>query len=112
MPGPLDGRVVLIVQRSWTIASALADALEANGAQVLVAKNSSSDRALADDPRLSAAVLDGQSNDVRRRLEARRLPFLVYAGHAQDESATLTIIRKPASLAEVVARVEQLLSRP
>jgi DNA-binding response OmpR family regulator len=106
---PLGGRVVLIVQRSWIIANGLAIAFKAAGAQVLVAKQS--DLALADHPDLAAAVLDGQSSEMRLRLEARGIPFLLYTGHGDIEGgpANAPIVRKPAPPAEVVARVEQLL---
>jgi len=110
--GSLDGRVVLIVQRLWVVANALARAFEANGAQVLLATNSRSGLALADHPNLSAAVLDSGSRELCRQLEARGIPFLFYTGRDRinDEFATAPIIRKPASPAEVVDGVEQLLT--
>ena len=108
----LDGRVVLIVQRSWFIASILARAFEANGAKVLLATNSSSGLELVGNPLLSAAVLDRASRELCRLLEARGIPFLFYAARDRinDEFATAPIIRKPASPAEVVDGVEQLLT--
>ena len=110
--GSLDGRVVLIVQRLWVVANALARAFEANRAQVLLATNSRSGLALADHPNLSAAVLDSGSRELCRQLEARGIPFLFYTGRDRinDEFATAPIIRKPASPAEVVDGVEQLLT--
>jgi len=108
----LDGRVVLIVQRLWVVANALASAFEANGAQVLLARNSRSGLALANHPNLSAAVLDSGSRELCRQLEARGIPFLFYTGRDRinDAFATAPIIRKPASPAEVVDGVEQLLT--
>ena len=108
----LKGRVILIVQRVWVIASALASAFEANGAQVLLATNSRSGlAALADHPHLSAAVLDSRSRELCRQLEVRGIPFLLYTGRDQigDECAGAPIVRKPASPADVVDRVERLL---
>ena len=109
---PLGGRVVLIVQRSWIIASGLAIAFKAAGAKVLVAKNLRSDWALADHPHLSAAVLDSGSRELCLRLKARGIPYLFYSGsdHIEDEFATAPTVQKPARPAEVVARMQQLLS--
>ena len=108
---PLKGRVVLIVQRVWVIASALSNAFQANGAHVLLAANPRSGLALADHPRLSAAVLNGRSRELCRQLEVRGIPFLLYTGRDQidDECAEAPIVRKPASPADVVDRVERLL---
>jgi hypothetical protein len=78
--GSLDGRAVLILQRLWVVANALADAFEANGAQILLSTNSRSGMALADHPNLSAAILDSGSRELCRQLEARGIPFLFYTG--------------------------------
>src|SRR5215475_3901930 len=69
----LQGRTILIVQRTWLIASTLADAFEAKGAQVVMAKKADPD--LANLPNLSAAVLDGQRVGLRRELQSRRIPL-------------------------------------
>ena len=102
----LHGRLILIVQRRWIIARALADAFEARGAEVVMAKNSLFD--LVDLPNLSAAVLDSASGDLRHRLSAREIPFVLYTAREQTDDAP--IIRKPAPAADVVAHVEKLLS--
>ena len=101
----LHGRLILIVQRRWIIARALADAFEARGAEVVMAKNSLFD--LVDLPNLSAAVLDSASGDLRHR-SAREIPFVLYTAREQTDDAP--IIRKPAPAADVVAHVEKLLS--
>jgi|SRR5215831_19388141 len=113
MAGSLDGRVVLVVQRSWLIANNLARALEANGAKVLLATNSSSALRLVDHPLLSAAVLNSDSRELCRLLEARGISFLFYTGRAQiiDEFNTAPVIRKPARPAEVVDGVGRLLTQ-
>jgi len=79
---------------------------------VLLATHSNSVLALADHPDLSAAILDSQRAEVRRRLEARGVPFLFYTARDQieGESASAPMVRKPAAPTEVVARVEQLMT--
>ena len=107
----LRGRVILIVQRIWTIASALATEFEGKGAQVVVlAKNSHPD--LADVPNLAAAVLGNHSSDLCQQLRARGVPFVLYSGHSEidHDCAAAAIIRKPAPPGEIVARVEGLLT--
>ena len=102
----LRGRSVLIVRRRWIIARALADAFEAKGASV--AMTTKPDSNLADLPNLSAAVLDSASGDLRHRLSARGIPFVLYTAREQTDDAS--IVRKPAPAAEVVARVEEWLT--
>ena len=105
----LHGRTILIVQQNWIIATALATAFEARGAQALLAKNSLPD--LANVPNVSAAVLGSHSRDLCQQLRARGVPFVVYTGHTKidHECSAAAIIEKPAPSAEVVARVETLL---
>ena len=106
--GFLDGRVILIVHRTWIIARGLANAFEAKGAQVSLARTPHSD--LANLPNLAAAVLDGASHELCRQLQARGIPFVLYT--AREQVYDVPIIRKPAPAAEVVARVEELLAPP
>ena len=110
----LDGRIVLVVQRSWFIAVMLARAFEENGAKVLLARNSSSGLGLVDHPLLSAAVLDSDSRELCRLLGARGVPYLFYTGRARnidDEFDTAPVIRKPARPAAVIHGVERLLTQ-
>jgi len=109
-PPCIDGRVVLVVQRSWLIASALASAFGARGANVVLAKQSAVDSANL--PNLAAAVLDGQSHELGRLLEARGIPFVLYTAcdPSKGEFANAQVIEKPVRVQDVVARVEQLLS--
>ena len=102
------GRSILIVQRSWVIARNLANAFEAKGARALIARDARSGLRLANDPRLSAAVLDSASHALRLELKAKGIPFVLYTAHEQIDDAP--IVRKPASPATIVARVEELLS--
>src|SRR5215471_12232970 len=74
--GGLDGQVVLIVQRSWVVATALANSFEEKGASAVLAKVPVPD--LAGIPNLCAAVVDGQSRELCRLLEARGIPFVLY----------------------------------
>jgi len=62
---------------------------------------------LANLPNLSAAVLDGQRVGLRRELQSRRIPFVLYTALQQTDDAPT--IQKPASSAEVVARIEEWL---
>jgi len=101
-----QGRVILIVQRSWLIASGLAAAFETTGAKVVIAKNLHPD--LANIPNLSAAVLDSASHELCRELEAKAIPFVLYT--AQNQFEAESVIVRPASPKEVVARVEELLT--
>jgi short-subunit dehydrogenase involved in D-alanine esterification of teichoic acids len=106
----LDGQVILIVQRSWLIASNLADAFEEKGALVILSKTSAS--RLADIPGLCAAVVDSHSRELCRLLEAKLIPFVLYTAgeQSEDEFPEAPIVRKPAPVAEVVTRLEQLLT--
>jgi hypothetical protein len=108
-PRRLDGRLILIVERSWVIASAFLDAFEANGARVVLVNVARRD--LADLPQLAAAVLEGESLGLCRLLEAKGIPFVLYTSYAQSEHqfTRATIVEKPAPVSDVVAAVEQLL---
>ena len=86
------------------VASALAGAFEARGAEVVIVKEPAAD--LSDLPHLAVAVLDGRSLELCRRLEVRRVPFVLYT--ARTEAPT---VEKPAAMADIVARVEQLMAR-
>jgi DNA-binding response OmpR family regulator len=106
----LEGKVILIVQRSWLISTALAMAFEVKGARAVLSNKAASD--LPDRINVSAAVLDSHSGELCKELEARGIPYLMYTARekVRDECAAAPIIEKPASAAEVVARVEQLLT--
>ena len=111
--GPFVGRSILIVQKQWLIAWGLALAFETKGARALLAGGAVAALELADDPDLAAAVVDGDSVQLCRLLEEKRIPYLVYSAREQfdhDKFARATlIIRKPALAGEVVASVERLL---
>jgi hypothetical protein len=105
------GRSILIVQKQWAIARALAVAFEAKGARVLSARGATAGLELVDDPDLAAAVLDGDSDQLCGFLGEKKISYVVYSGREQfdNECADATLIRKPASVEEVVASVARLL---
>lgn len=104
-PSSLKGRTVLIVQRRWIIARTLADAFEAKGAKVVMTKDALSE--LAGVSSVSAAVLDSTSGDLRQQLSARGTPFVLYTARERTDDAP--IVQKPAPVADIVARLEELL---
>jgi len=106
----LDGRLILVVQRSRHIARALASTLVAKGPQVVLAKVARLD--LVDLPQLAAAVLNGHSHELCKLPEARKMPFVVYTALDQSEyqfTTRMRVIPKRAPVTEVVAAVEKLL---
>jgi DNA-binding response OmpR family regulator len=106
--------VILIIQRAWIIAHDLATAFEAKGAQVVMARETRLVSSVTQIPDLSAAVLDKHGLDLCLPLKVRGIPFVLYTGRTavDHKCAAAAIIRKPAPAAEVVARVEELLSHP
>ena len=111
-PAPvLIGCLILIVQKQWAIANGLTLAFETKGARVLTARDAATGLALADDPDLAAAVLDGDSHELCCLLDKKQIAYVVHSGREQldDECADAPLIRKPASVEEVVASVERLL---
>jgi hypothetical protein len=78
---------------------------------VLSARGAAGGFALADDPDLAAAVLDGDSDQLCALLGEKKISYVVYSGREQfdDECANATFIRKLASVEEVIASVANLL---
>ena len=113
LPGILEGRTILVVQRLWLLASQVSAALGRKGARPLLANGANTDQLIAAAPNLSAAILDGNSFKLRSTLEARAVPYVLYTGYEQadDGCASITVVRKPATAQEIVAAVEQLLPR-
>src|SRR5262245_60822751 len=98
----LAGRLILVTQRSWYIATALAAAFETKGAQTVLMKDANVAVASVYLPGLSAAVLDGSSDALCTRLSEYDIPYVLYS--ARDEitgaCAGALLIRKPAPAAE------------
>jgi hypothetical protein len=108
---PLEGRVILVVQRRWLIARQLRFVLEAKGARALLANGAASGHSLADAPELSAAVVDSDSALLCHKLDARSVPYVLYTGREQavHECAETPVVKKPAGPEQVAAEVERLL---
>lgn len=70
--------------------------------------------ALADHPHVSAVILDSTSRDLCWHFQARGVPVVLYTGRAKidDRWEAIPIVEKPALPEEVIARVEELLTRP
>jgi hypothetical protein len=82
---PFVGRSILIVQKQWAIANGLTLAFETKGARVLSARDAAAGLALADDPDLAAAVLDGDSPELCCLLDKKQIAYVVHSGRAQLE---------------------------
>jgi CheY-like chemotaxis protein len=107
----LLGRSILLIESEPFIACCLEMILQAAGADVRRAATSREGLSLSDQPELSAAVLD--INDglrdcdlgIARRLTERRLPFLLYGGHAGGRCEALPdapLVSKWSSGGEIV----------
>jgi hypothetical protein len=98
----LNGRVVLVVQQSRLIGTALADSFGSRGAKVVLTKKPAAPSANL--PDFAATVLDGRSHKLGRQLETRGIPFVLYTAHDQSEKklarvATVRSLRqRPMSL--------------
>jgi hypothetical protein len=79
----------------------------------LSANNTRSAAALADEPGLSAAIVDSDSRAICKKLSQRDIPFIVYTGRERvdDECAEGLTVRKPESAEAIVATVKRLLSK-
>lgn len=112
----LAGQVILVVEDEFLIALDLRMALESAGATVVYAQSRDAVQA-AEDPAITAAVLDARpgSSDYRpvaRRLRARNIPFLFYSTHPPADTTTVRgarIFLKPGRTEDIVAAVSVLL---
>jgi DNA-binding response OmpR family regulator len=120
MYGPFTGRLILVAEDEPLIALDIQQAFEAEGATVTVVRTLASALRAAEDPALSAAILDhalsdGDSSEVCEQLKTRGIPFVTYSGFGQQEGACAegTHVNKPASASVLVTTVKGLLaSRP
>jgi DNA-binding response OmpR family regulator len=120
MERPLAGRSILIVEDEVLVALDVAHSLEAAGARTMMARTLTDALRKADDPDLSAAVLDhgladGDTSDVCVRLKERDIPFVLYSGYSKIHGACSkgVLVHKPASPAVLVTTVAELLgARP
>jgi DNA-binding response OmpR family regulator len=120
MERPLVGRLILIVEDEPLVAFDVACGLEAAGARVLIARALADALAKADEPGLSAAVLDhglreGDTSEVCEKLKERGIPFVLYSGYSNIHGACSKGVQvdKPANPGVLVTTVAGLLgARP
>jgi DNA-binding response OmpR family regulator len=120
MERPLVGRSILIVEDELLVALDVARSLEAAGARVLMARKLAEALSKAEDPDLSAAVLDhglreGNTSQVCEKLKARDIPFVLYSGYSRIHGACSkgVMVHKPAHPSVLVTTVASLLgARP
>lgn len=111
----LVGRVVLVVEDEPLIALDLQTVLREAGATVICVSTRDAAQA-AEQPDISAAVLDARPGSsehrpIARRLKRRGIPFLFYATHEPEDVTTVRgspIVLKPSRPEEIVAAVVKL----
>ena len=116
MPGPLVGRLILVVEDEPLVALDVLRGLEAAGARVISARTLVDALTKAGDPDLSAAVLDhglieGDTSEVCEKLEERGIPFVLYSGYSKIEGACAAGVQvdKPTHPRVLVTTIEGLL---
>jgi DNA-binding response OmpR family regulator len=120
MDRPLVGRVILVVEDEPLIALDVTDGLEASGARILMARTLADALSKAEDPDLSAAILDhglrdGDTSEVCDKLKERNIPFVLYSGYSKIDGACKegTLVHKPTHPQVLVTTLTGLLrSRP
>jgi CheY-like chemotaxis protein len=113
----LVGYSILVVEDEPFIARCLHMILETAGAEVRRAANAREGLYFADQPRLSAAVLDckhGMKSDhaIARRLTERGLPFVLYGAHELGRCEAwpaAPVVNKLANGAEIIETLCALL---
>jgi DNA-binding response OmpR family regulator len=116
----LAGRLVLVVEDEPFVALDVAQGLQAAGANVLMARLVADAMLKAEEPALSAAVLDhglsdGDTSQVCDKLKKRHVPFVLYSGYSKIAGACSkgVQVHKPASPEVLVSTLVGLLrSRP
>jgi DNA-binding NtrC family response regulator len=114
----LTERLVLIVEDELLIAMDLAQTFERAGARVTTTNSLREALQLVESDNLAAAVLDhalrdGNSLQLCERLKERDIPFVLYSGHSEIESAChgAPFVAKPSKTELLVSMVEELLTR-
>jgi DNA-binding response OmpR family regulator len=117
MERPLAGRLILIAEDEPLIAIDITQAFEDEGASVIMAHTLDDALREVEDPALSAAILDhalsdGDSSTVCKRMKERNIPFVTYSGYDALGGVCRegVHLKKPASMALLVATVKGLLS--
>jgi DNA-binding response OmpR family regulator len=113
----LKGRLILVAEDQPLVALDIKDAVSNAGALPVIAGTLQEGLRLAEDPRLSAAILDlalgeDDSSPLCARLSERGIPFIIYTGYADVPPACRAgvILRKPAPPDFLLAALAQLLT--
>jgi len=118
MEGSLTGRLILVAEDEPLIAHEIKLAFEEEGAWVIRAHTLNEALLAAEDPPLSAAILDhafsdGDSSKVCVRMKEHTIPFVTYSGY--DHLAGIcrggVHVKKPARMSVLVATVKGLLAQ-
>jgi DNA-binding response OmpR family regulator len=96
----LAGRLVLVVEDEPFVALDVAQGLQAAGANVLMARLVADAMLKAEEPALSAAVLDhglsdGDTSQVCDKLKKRHVPFVLYSGYSKINGACSKGVQVP-----------------
>jgi DNA-binding response OmpR family regulator len=112
----LAGQKVLIVEDEILISGYLADELKYAGATVAVANSFASGMAKADEPGLSAAVVDHlmhtqTTEPICMKLCERGVPFVVFTGYDNPGGVFQqgVLIRKPATIQQIVKTLVEMV---
>ena len=117
MEGSLTGRLILVAEDEPLIALDTTLAFEEEGAWVIRAHTLDEALRGVENPTLSAAILDhalsdGDTTKVCQRMKERNIPFVTFSGY--DDRVGIyregPHVKKPASIAVLVAAVEGLLA--
>ena len=118
MDAILKGRWILLVEDQPLVVLDIADALKRAGASVLSAVTLQDGLRLAENPHLSAAIVDyamreGDTAVLCTRLTERGLPFIVYTGYdkVSDACRAGVIVAKPAAPDILLSALAQILRR-
>ena len=115
MEAPLSGCLILIAEDEPLIAFDITQAFEDEGARVISAGTLKQALLAADDPTLSAAILDhalsdGDSSKVYERMKERNIPFITYSGYDKPKGRAGLFMQKPESVLVLVATVRRLIA--
>jgi DNA-binding response OmpR family regulator len=118
METSLKGRVILIADDEPLVALDITLAFEDEGAWVIRAHSVDEALRAAEDPSLSAAILDhafsdGDSSKVCERMKERNIPFVTFSGYDQPNDGRHggVHVKKPASTSLLLATVKDLLAQ-
>jgi CheY-like chemotaxis protein len=102
-PTSFAGQTLLVVDNEPLIALGIASAFEKAGANVTTTTTLKHALILAEEDGLSAAVIDhalvdGDTTELRRRLAAKAIPFILYSGFSEPVTEPFgTHVPRPAT---------------